>query len=137
MKFFIFDSFLSIGDYKIDSQHKKLFEIFENLLEALAEGKGKDVILKVFDELSQYAIYHFNDEEELMEKINYPYFYIHKKEHQLFTANINYLIERYKYEYYNVTSETADFLFHWLKNHIMAEDKKIAYYLKGNKNIVE
>lgn len=137
MKYFVFDNSLAIGDYKIDSQHKRLFEIFENLLEALGEGKGKDVILKVFDELSNYAIYHFKDEEELMEKINFPYLNIHKKEHQLFTSNVSYLIERYKTEYYNVTSETADFLFHWLKNHIMAEDKKIALYLKKDKNILE
>ncbi|MEM4637331.1 MAG: hypothetical protein QXE44_07595, partial [Nitrososphaerota archaeon] len=42
----IFDNSFAIGDYKIDSQHKRLFEIFENLLEALGEGKGKDVILE-------------------------------------------------------------------------------------------
>lgn len=123
-KYFFSEAYI-IGNKLIDSQHEKLFEIFDKLFEAMSMGKGRIVIDNILDELFKYSCYHFNSEESLMIKINYPYYDQHKDEHDAFKSEVNQLINIYNNNNYEVTIKTLDFLYYWILNHILVSDKKI------------
>lgn len=118
----------------IDVQHKELFNILDTCYELLLQSKDKDNyddIMHVIENLKEYAIYHFNAEEEFMEKNNYSKLLSHKFAHVAFMEKINsfdsYSIDRYPTQY---LKEILEFVSSWIKNHILDTDKNIPKYIK-------
>lgn len=72
------DKGFSVGHEKIDSQHKKLFDIAGELYKYRNDTKKIVVVLK---ELIDYTRYHFNSEEIYMEGIGYKNLDNHKRLH--------------------------------------------------------
>ncbi|MCK4846122.1 MAG: hemerythrin family protein [Deltaproteobacteria bacterium] len=62
----------AVGIEKIDNQHELLFNSINDLVDAMNQGKGSEEIEKLFVFMENYTIEHFTDEEEYMEKYNYP-----------------------------------------------------------------
>jgi hemerythrin-like metal-binding protein len=81
MAYFQWSDDLSVGNKHIDSDHKKLLDLCNNLHDAMAQGKGKDVLGKTLGELIQYTKEHFKREEEEMRRINYSNTVAHRQEH--------------------------------------------------------
>ena len=54
----------SVGVKIIDSQHMHLVGIMNKLCNALDKGQEMKVIKNVLDELSEYAVVHFDTEEK-------------------------------------------------------------------------
>ena len=63
---------LSVGIASIDDQHKKLFDMADQLFEAGKNGKTKEFISEMLDFLDQYTKQHFKSEETYMKSIGYP-----------------------------------------------------------------
>ena len=129
---------LAIGVEEIDNQHKELLEHFDRLLAACEAGKGIAELKNLIGFLNQYVIKHFNDEEALQIKFEYPDYPAHKKEHEFFIqriANLQEEINRDGVAVYHVI-ETNQLLFKWLTNHISSSDKKLGRFIqpmkKGN-----
>ena len=129
-KYFFTDAYI-IGNKIIDSQHEKLFEIFDKLFEAMSLAKDRQIISIILEELLNYSNYHFDAEETIMKEINYPYYDQHKDEHEVFISEVKGLISTYKSGNYDVTVKTLDFLYYWILNHILASDKKISNFIKN------
>lgn len=55
----------------IDDQHKKLIEQINILHSAMREGKAKEVVGAILEELRAYTKYHFSNEEKAFERYNY------------------------------------------------------------------
>ncbi|MCS7280915.1 MAG: bacteriohemerythrin, partial [Desulfobacterota bacterium] len=64
-----------------DEQHKKLFQLVNDLFDAMKEGKAKEIMGKILGELIHYTAYHFSTEEKLMEQYGFPGLFWHRKEH--------------------------------------------------------
>lgn len=128
------DSTFSVGDNKIDDQHKELFNRLNKLLEAMKEGKGKNEVIRTLDFLEEYVIKHFNDEEEIQKKNNYPKFNIQHKQHEEFKNELKEL--RKIFENTGVSSlfviNTQQKMIKWCKNHIMNSDRELGEYLMKN-----
>ena len=113
----------------VDEEHAVLFRIIKRANELIKEEllyDKYDEIMSVLDELREYTIKHFSDEEKYMEKIKYEELPAQKKSHQLFVdrltdINLNDMDENQQ-EY---LIELVDFLLMWLVNHILKMDKKI------------
>lgn len=56
----------------LDNQHKKLFDLVNELHVAMSQGHGKDVAGDVLRRLIDYTVHHFSAEETLMQKHNFP-----------------------------------------------------------------
>ena len=69
------------GEEIIDKQHKELFIMSSKLLEAYATSPGKAEVLKYLDDIIESVKEHFNYEEEVLAKINYPDLYKHRHIH--------------------------------------------------------
>ncbi len=112
-----------------DDQHKKLFAMVNKLYDAMREGKGKEVMGEILNELLRYTLYHFSTEEELMEKYSYPGFIWHKKEHTELANKAKALKERFEAGEFIMSVEVLNFLKDWLNNHTVGSDKKYGTFL--------
>lgn len=87
---FIWKKEFELGITSIDEQHKKLLDLGNRINELLVnhddDDDNYDDIYEVIEELRAYTVYHFNTEEALFLKYNYPEYHAHKKEHDDFVV---------------------------------------------------
>ncbi len=114
----------------IDKEHQVLFEIIDKanrLVKDYAVGDAYDAIMEILQELREYTIRHFADEEEYMESIHYSGIEAQKRAHAAFIHKIEDIreddIDKNPREY---LESLMEFLLGWLINHILHMDKKIA-----------
>ncbi|MGM0508922.1 MAG: bacteriohemerythrin [Fusobacteriota bacterium] len=119
----------SVGLDSIDSQHKRLLEIMNELNNAMLHKKDKRVIKKLLDELLDYTEYHFKFEEDKLQRNDWPDLKNHKKIHRGFEKEISDFINEYVSGDKKISKDLMDFLKDWLIKHIMVIDQDYAPYL--------
>lgn len=125
MKNIEWDDSLLIGNDLIDIQHKRLIGLIAAIPEE--ESPGDELAL---DEAIVYAETHFADEEELLEHVGYPKTPEHIEMHEKMTS----ILESYKRDYDEGKTDLSafkQFMYEWIKGHIMTEDKKISAFLRS------
>lgn len=121
---------LAVGVNSIDDQHKKLFDMANQLFEAGKNNKTKEFISEMLNFLDDYTRKHFKDEEAYMQSINYPGLADQKKLHVDFIAALVNLKKEYQESGGNiiVILSANQMVVDWLLKHISIEDKKIGIY---------
>ena len=113
----------------IDEEHAELFRIIRRANDLITEEllhDKYDEIMSVLDELRNYTVQHFADEEEYMASINYEGLDIQKKTHEMFVDKLNDInLDDLDDNQQQYLIELVDFLLMWLVNHILKMDKKI------------
>ena len=123
---------LSVGVDGIDTQHKKLVQMINELNDAMKQGKGKDIIGKIINELINYTQGHFALEEKYFIQTNYPASDAHKIEHKDFVKKVADFRDGFNSGKLGVSIEVMNFLSSWLKNHIQGTDKKYSSHFISN-----
>jgi hemerythrin len=123
------DAKYSIGIAEIDRQHRKLFDLFSQLYEAIQEGHAAEVIDGVLTKVVDYTAYHFAHEEKLLRLHGYADEQAHRAEHARLSEQAKALVERLKAGRDDVTLPTLKFLCDWLRQHILGSDRKFAPFL--------
>lgn len=131
MSFIDWTDVLDIGLPTINDQHKEMFAISNDLLEAIARGEGKNALVDAFDRLKKYTEYHFKEEEAYMRSVGYPDMDQHAKEHSELLISVNRLRKRLASGEDVSPEEGADFISDWIINHIMHSDSKIGIHAKS------
>jgi len=128
---FLWEESYKLGDEIIDSQHRQLFNLINSLLSSCINGDNEDVLKNALGFLVNYTIHHFNDEEALQKKCNFPEYENHKEMHENFKLTVYELVKRFeaKGSSFKLGSDLKSIVVKWLVNHILYEDKKIAAYL--------
>ena len=115
----------------VDSQHRVLVDLINELHQAMMARTGKEHLGKVLTSLIEYTKGHFKAEESIMLSNQYPDFTNHKAEHDRFTQTIvNYQTKFQKNEF-GLTVEVMGFLKDWLLKHIIGVDKKYVPHLNA------
>ncbi|NTV14033.1 MAG: bacteriohemerythrin [Desulfobulbaceae bacterium] len=129
------NSTLSIDVAIIDTQHQKLITIINGLHEAMVQGKGKEVVGKVLNELISYTKTHFSTEEKYFEQFGYADTANHKKTHAEFIKKIAEFKEKFDTGKLGISVEIMSFLSDWLQKHIKGTDKQYVqlFHAKGLK----
>ena len=98
------DKSLETGNFTIDEQHKSIIKAINDLLEACSQGKGRVEVEKTLIFLKDYVVKHFNDEEKLQIKSNYPGYKEHKEIHDSFknTGLKNTKVFKILYSHYDI-----------------------------------
>lgn len=120
----IWNDRMSVEVEEIDKQHQKLIEMINALGDAMTNGKGRSVIGEIIEGLADYAVTHFETEEEYFNKFEYPQSAAHKKEHDDFVKRVLEFKKGFEKGELSLSVEVMMFLRDWLKKHIMDEDKK-------------
>lgn len=122
------DDYLT-GIELIDDEHRRLFEIANEAYELLHEEfipDKYDNIINVVNELKEYTIKHFADEEEYMESIQYKKMFTQKMQHAQFIEKLNEIdLEDIDENQEKTIMDLLEFLTNWLIHHILEMDKQI------------
>lgn len=114
----------SVGDAEIDTQHKRLVALINELHDAMRVGKGKEVMDKVLDELIVYTQTHFRHEEKLMQSHGYNELASHTAEHHKLTQQVLDFQRQFRAGKVALTLPLMNFLKEWLTTHILTVDQK-------------
>lgn len=120
------DKFL-IGVDKMDDEHKVLIEKINALIRDLNDS-DKQKVLKSFEDLKNYTVFHFNDEEKFMESESYPDFVAHKRIHENMIAQFLGYEKLLKNDQLDKKKFMA-FLKNWLISHILGVDTQYAKHV--------
>jgi diguanylate cyclase (GGDEF)-like protein/hemerythrin-like metal-binding protein len=128
IEIFPWNEYFNTGIDEIDSQHRRLVELLNELTRQAALGADPALFDYVLVALSDYATYHFSTEESLWEKElpGSDELRAHKRAHDGFVE----FIARHRAEAArgNFSPEQLiDFLVRWLVAHILEADRRLAY----------
>lgn len=129
-KHIVWNDAFKVGHPMIDSQHKRLFEIADelyNLVIAPQEKKDADTEL-VLQDCAKYVNFHFSCEEKLMHDTKYEEMEKHLNQHKAFTTYVASLMSDFSRGSKIDLEELYNFISDWLVKHITSEDKKLAFY---------
>jgi len=119
----------SVGNDMVDTQHQKLMDIINRYHDALEAKRPRAELVKIFDEVSDYAIYHFRDEEALMERIQFPKMARHKVIHKQLIEQIGKLRAELVSGVAEIEQQIRFFLKNWLTAHIVGIDTQYTPFL--------
>ena len=114
----------SVGVQEIDTQHKSLINMINELNDAMKNRKGKEALEKIIQNLVSYVEKHFSTEERYFDKFGYPNTMEHKKEHSDFVQKVLEFNEGFEKGKLGLSIDVMRFLSDWLKNHILGSDQK-------------
>jgi hemerythrin len=119
----------SVKNAAMDKQHKGLFFLINKLHAAMGQGKGKDTLPAIFDDLVRYTQTHFTAEETLLQKYNYPDLATQKRQHADLIRQISELQKQNQAGDFSASMKTSEFLKKWLIEHIQGTDQKYGSFL--------
>jgi hemerythrin len=122
---------LVIGIELIDNQHKQLIELTNELFRACL--RGGDTLDSVFKEtmsrMVEYVHFHFASEQAMLQRINYPNYAEHKREHDSLIKTVLEATKNYGDGKKFIPNNFVKFLKDWIVSHIGYNDKMYAAYI--------
>jgi len=125
------DPVYRIGVDVIDEQHRKLFRIGKRFYDAWRRRVRGAALSRIFDELVEYASYHFAEEERLMQQVGYPDLPQHRANHEELVELVHQYRKLLKDRVPGAEEQALEFLRTWLRAHVLDADRKIGIYLAG------
>ena len=131
MELLLWDEKFSVHNEALDKHHKRLFELCNETFKLIDQENKIPVYstAKVISELYLYAIFHFSEEEKLLEQSNYPKLEAHKKLHQSFIDKLDQLKKQYENDDVLIDYDILNFLSDWLIYHILEVDSGYTDYI--------
>jgi hemerythrin len=123
------DKFLS-GFKIIDDQHRGFIDTINRLFSSLQGGNSKEDLDAILGELIEYSKVHFETEEVLLKKHNYPGLDDHIVSHRIFQDTTKEIEMKIEKKLIAIDYKLLDFLEEWSRNHLAVEDAKYTKYLK-------
>lgn len=133
MEQIMWDPALETGDPTVDSQHKELFSLINQLRAAALEGWAEEGVRDVLDRLTAYVATHFTAEQEFMARIGYPAekTEAHIEAHRALTERTHEMAEAYARGEATTVLPLAEFLYEWLRSHILRTDKALVDHARA------
>ena len=128
------DPCLETGIQEIDWEHRRLLNIVNRLLEAMARGRGEAAVRPVFRDLARHAEDHFAHEEKFMRDMGYPGAEEHAGEHRRMAESLARFGAALDSGDPPGASDLNALLSNWLMEHILKKDKEFAAFSRGRAN---
>jgi hemerythrin-like metal-binding protein len=123
---------MSVGVEVLDTDHKRLIDLLNDLHDGIDAGHGTERLDRVLDGLLDYASTHFAHEEDFFAQSGYPGAAEHTQEHRALTKLVKDVQARYNQGKFEALSmNTMNFLKEWLTDHIQGSDKNYKAHLNA------
>jgi len=122
------------GLSEVDNQHHHLVDLLNQFGNLLAENDVQmQDVEKLFGELADYAVYHFQEEEELMKTANVDSRHLnsHIDIHKSFLDEVTSLYSAISQDTLDRADTLLEFLIHWLAYHILGQDQDLGRQIKA------
>jgi len=122
----------NLGNEQVDMQHRRLFELLNNLVISCMDGEDTAKLQETLDFLVNYTVRHFEDEEALQRQYGYPEYESHKQLHEAFKSTVGGLVQKFQENGSSaeLSRDVNTIVVKWLIHHIQREDKKISEHIK-------
>lgn len=125
----VWSSELATGNRPIDEQHRRLFQLFNDLDWAVGRDDGEREVSRTITALSVYVVAHFQMEEDLMRQGGYPGLAAHQVAHQLMKIQVEDMVDQYD-SMRRDPLRVMRVLEQWLVEHVQKEDRSMAKWLR-------
>jgi len=131
----VWDEKYATGIHLVDSQHKELFSLTNELFRACLgeEETLREVFKETMERMVDYVRFHFGAEQEMLQRINYPGYQDHKKMHDTLIKDILDSVKEYNYGKKFVPNQFVRILRDWILSHIALTDKQYVVYIADQK----
>ena len=129
--FYVWTDDMTVGDALVDTQHKELIKMTNELQVACYYGQPPSKLHKMLIEIANDSVQHFADEEQLMLTVGYPGYTEHKQIHDDFLAVVVAALEQVETQgaSADLISEITKTVGNWVIKHILQADVKIYPYI--------
>ena len=129
--FLIWDDRYSVGIPLVDSQHKRLIEMANELYDAcrLNDNFAEIQFKQTVHGAVAYVRYHFSTEEQVMKRTSYPEYAAHKKAHEDFILELLKNVKDFETGKKFVPYNFVKFLKQWVLSHVALIDSKMGHYI--------
>ena len=125
----------------VDKEHETLFNLVRQTYELVHDEFRVDKfddIIEIIEELRDYTIKHFADEERYMKSINYDGLAEQVAAHTAFVEKLNNIdFDEIDRDQEDALDKLIKFLLNWLVQHILKVDKKMPYIEEAASNLTE
>lgn len=119
---------LKVGNTLIDDEHRELITQMGHLHDTILASGEPAAAAAILRELIQSTASHFQSEEAYMQRINYPAFAVHKREHERLLQDANVVLKRFEAGLIAPDDGLCNYLTAWLKDHIRCQDTVLARF---------
>lgn len=120
----------SVNIPTIDTQHRKIFAMINELHDAMKAGQGNAAAPVVLRKLIAYTLEHFAAEEEMLTNAGYPQLAEHKAGHRKLAAEAERMANEYETKGVRIGIALAEFLREWLQKHILQTDMQYSEHMQ-------
>ena len=125
----------------VDKEHETLFDLVRQTYELVHDEFRVDKfddIIEIIEELRDYTIKHFADEERYMKSINYDGLAEQVAAHTAFVEKLNNIdFDEIDRDQEDALDRLIKFLLNWLVQHILKVDKKMPYIEEAASKLTE
>ena len=129
----VWEESFSVGVKDLDEQHKQLIKMVNTLINKEDVKVDSETISDVLTELTKYAEYHFEKEEQYLIDYDYPEYSAHKEQHKVFKKKVVTFCIETMAEKVTIPAEILSYLKSWLVNHILESDMKYKTFFKNHR----
>ena len=131
----VWDEKYATGIELIESQHKELFSLTNELFRACKSDTEelKAVFLETMERMVQYVRFHFSDEQNMLQRIKYPDYHEHKKQHDTLIRDILEAVNSFNKGEHLIANHFVRTMRDWILSHIAITDKLYAIYIADQK----
>ena len=127
------DGSLVVGIPEIDQHHKATIEQLNDLFSNMMSGQGAQAAKSSINALASTLKQHLQEEDVLMQRLNYPGLADHRREHEAFGQRFHQLHQSLDTGSPKAAAEVLEFVADWVTHHILRFDKALAEYVKTHK----
>jgi hemerythrin-like metal-binding protein len=126
MKTFQWNPLFETGLAEIDTQHRRLVELVNDLGERIDSGQPEHID-QTLTALAEYTVYHFGSEESLMEAsgVAAEHANHHRETHRRFVAQVTEWMQTRQAQGQLSPGQLLDYLANWLIFHILGDDQSL------------
>jgi len=118
------------GNARIDFEHQVFLDLVRQFAADSDAGIAPEHLSRTASEIFKYADFHFYSEESLMLRVGYPEYRQHHALHALLLKELRGYLDSMALDATR-SEEMASFLYDWFVSHTLAEDTKLADYVKA------
>ena len=133
------DEKMGMGIEIIDSQHKKLVTIINDLATAIDKQAETEVLFAVVERLIEYTKYHFETEQKFFDEFDFHEKSLHKSEHKYFIEHFKAIqkglekdAKKRDKNIIKLSEDILEYLVDWFIAHITGSDREYMELFKKN-----
>jgi hemerythrin-like metal-binding protein len=118
---------LAVGAAALDTDHQHLFALTNEVMAAILDGRGPEMVKTAIKDLEHYTRQHFSREEALLFETGYPDAEAHRAAHKILLGQLQEIRDIAGGQQ---PERVARFLQAWILDHILVSDMDYARFLR-------